>query len=439
MGYVIGVLVFVVGMLASIALHEVGHMVPAKRFGVRVSQFMVGFGPTIRSWTRGETEYGFKWIPLGGYVRLVGMYAPARPVPAGATPRSGRFEEMAEDARAVSAEEILPGEEPRAFYNLSAPKKLVVMLGGPFMNLVIAAVLISVVTLGWGVASATSTLSAVVPCAPTTTSVADACADGAPGSPAALAGLEPGDRVVEYGGKAVDGWEELTARIAAVGPHPTTVVVERAGERLTLDLVPVELTRTVVDAAGAPVLADDGSERTVTSTYVGIQPTVEADRSLTAVPQQLWAQVSGTAGIVVTLPGQVWDVARTLVTGEERSAQSVMSIVGVGRVAGEVGTIGGDEVGIGDRVAVWLSLLASLNVALFVFNLIPLLPLDGGHVAGALYEGAKRQLARRRGRPDPGPADTARMMPLAYGVFVLLVGMSVLLVVADIVRPVTLG
>lgn len=439
MGYVIGVVIFVVGMLASIALHEVGHMVPAKRFGVRVSQFMVGFGPTIRSWTRGETEYGFKWIPLGGYVRLVGMYAPARPVPAGAAPRSGRLEEMAEDARAVSAEEVRPGEEGRAFYNLSAPKKLVVMLGGPFMNLVIAAVLLGVVTLGWGVATATSTLATVVPCAPTTTAVSDTCASGAPVSPAAAAGLEPGDRVVEYGGEPVDGWNDLTERIATVGPQPTTVVVERAGERISLDLVPSELTRTVVDAAGQPVLAEDGTALTVTSTYVGVQPTVVADRSLSAVPQQLWAQVSGTASIVVTLPAQVWDVARTLVTGEERSATSVMSIVGVGRVAGEVGTIGGDDVSLGDRVAVWLSLLASLNVALFVFNLIPLLPLDGGHVAGALYEGAKRQVARLRGRPDPGPADTARMMPVAYGVFVLLVGMSALLIVADIVRPVTLG
>jgi len=426
-------------MLASIALHEVGHMVPAKRFGVRVSQFMVGFGPTIRSWTRGETEYGFKWIPLGGFVRLVGMYAPARPLAAGAPPRTGRLEEMAEDARAVSAEEVRPGEEGRAFYNLSAPKKLVVMLGGPVMNLVIATVLLAVVTLGWGVATPTSTLAVVVPCAPTTTLVAETCDAGATASPAAAAGLEPGDRVLEYGGEPVTDWASLTARITEVGPVATTVVVERAGERLTLDLVPAELTRTVVDGSGAPVLADDGTERTVTSTYVGVSPTVATVRSLEAVPQQLWAQVSGTAGIVVTLPGQVWDVGRTLVTGTERSADSVMSIVGVGRVAGEVGTIGGDEVGVGDRVAVWLSLLASLNVALFVFNLVPLLPLDGGHVVGALYEGARRQLARRRGRPDPGPADTARMMPVAYGVFVLLVGMSVLLVVADLVRPVTLG
>ncbi|MGP7960751.1 M50 family metallopeptidase [Sanguibacter sp. A247] len=439
MGYAVGVLVFVVGMVVSIALHEVGHMLPAKRFGVRVSQFMVGFGSTIRSWTRGETEYGFKWIPLGGYVRLVGMYAPARPPAEGRAPRRGRFEEMAADAREVSAEEIRPGEEARAFYNLSAPKKLIVMLGGPVMNLLIAAVLLGIVTLGWGTASATSTLAAVVPCAPATTAVTDSCAAGAPGSPAAAAGLEPGDRILEYGGEPVDGWTELTDQIAAVGSRPTVVTIERAGQRMTLDLTPVDLTRTVVDAAGAPVRGSDGSDATVTSTYVGIQPTIDRSRSLAPVPSQLWAQVSGTASIVVTLPGQVWDVGRTLVTGGERSAESVMSIVGVGRVAGEVGTMGGDEVGIGDRVAVWLSLLASLNIALFVFNLVPLLPLDGGHVVGALYEGARRQIARLRGRPDPGPADTARMMPVAYGVFVLLVGMSVLLIVADVIRPVTIG
>lgn len=439
MGYALGVLVFVVGMVVSIALHEVGHMVPAKRFGVRVSQFMVGFGPTIRSWTRGETEYGFKWIPLGGYVRLVGMYAPARALGEGEMPRGGRFEEMAADAREVSAEEILPGEERRAFYNLSAPKKLVVMLGGPVMNLVIAAVLMGIVTLGWGVSTATSTLEAVVPCAPATTSVSDSCAEGAPESPAAQAGLLPGDRILAYGGQDVDGWTELTDQIAAVGAQATSVVVERSGQRMTLDLTPVDLTRTVVDASGAPVRAVDGTEQTVTSTYVGIQPTLEESRSLAPVPSQLWAQVSGTARIVVTLPEQVWNVGRTLVTGGERSTESVMSIVGVGRVAGEVGTIGGDEVRIGDRVAVWLSLLASLNIALFVFNLVPLLPLDGGHVAGALYEGARRQVARVRGRADPGPADTARMMPVAYVVFILLVGMSALLIVADLVRPVTIG
>ena len=148
MAYLVGVLVFVVVLLASIGLHEVGHMVPAKRFGVRVSHYMVGFGPTLWSRTKGETEYGFKAIPLGGYVRLVGMYPP--PTPSATRPRGTWVGRLARDARQASAEEIHPGEDARAFYRLSTPKKLVVMLGGPVMNLVIAFVLLAIVFVGIG-------------------------------------------------------------------------------------------------------------------------------------------------------------------------------------------------------------------------------------------------------------------------------------------------
>lgn len=433
MGYLVGVVVFVVGMLLSIALHEVGHMVPAKRFGVRVSQYMVGFGPTLWSRTRGETEYGVKAIPLGGYVRLVGMYAPGS-----GEHRPGRFAEMAQDARDASAEEILPGEEHRAFYRLSAGKKVVVMLGGPFMNLLIALVLMGVLVMGVGSVQPTTTVERVVPCVPATT--AGACAAGDQQSPAAAAGLEPGDRILSYAGTDVDTWSDVTAAISANGDRPAAVVIERDGARTEVTVQPQVATRTVVDAAGAPVLDDAGEPQTVTSAYVGVGPTVEKVRGdLGDTAEALWTQVTGTARIVTTLPVQVWDVGRTLVTGGERAQDSVMSIVGVGRVAGEVGSADLEGVTTGDRVVIWVSLLASLNIALFVFNLIPLLPLDGGHVVGALYEGARRQAARLRGRsPLPGPADTARMMPLAYGVFVVLIGISALLIVADLVVPVSL-
>ena len=150
MAYLVGVLIVVVVLLLSIGLHEVGHMVPAKRFGVRVSQYMVGFGPTLWSRTKGETEYGLKAIPLGGYVRLVGMYAPDDAV--GNPPANSWSGRLARDARQASAEEIRPGEDARAFYHLSTPKKLVVMLGGPVMNLVIAFVLLAIVLVGFGAA-----------------------------------------------------------------------------------------------------------------------------------------------------------------------------------------------------------------------------------------------------------------------------------------------
>ncbi len=151
MSYVAGLVIVVAGLLVSIALHELGHMVPAKLFGVRVSQYMVGFGPTLWSRVRGETEYGVKAIPLGGYVRLTGMYPPADVLDH--APRRGRFADVIDAARQASAEEIRPGEDHRAFYRLSTPKKAIVMAAGTLMNLVIAAVLIAVVLVGIGVPS----------------------------------------------------------------------------------------------------------------------------------------------------------------------------------------------------------------------------------------------------------------------------------------------
>src|SRR4051812_14600251 len=148
--YVGGVLLVVLGVGLSIGLHEVGHLVPAKKFGVKVTQYMVGFGPTLWSVRRGETEYGIKAIPLGGYIRMIGMFPP-RPGDAEGMIRvssTGRFSQLADEARQLSLEEIKPGDEDRVFYKLSVPKKVIVMRGGPVMNLVIAVVLLSgVVTL----------------------------------------------------------------------------------------------------------------------------------------------------------------------------------------------------------------------------------------------------------------------------------------------------
>ncbi|MBC7551614.1 MAG: site-2 protease family protein [Cellulomonas sp.] len=435
MAYLVGVLVMVVGLLLSIALHEVGHMVPAKKFGVRVSQYMVGSGPTLWSRTRGETEYGLKAIPLGGYVRLVGMYP--TPDAVGNPPVRGWFGRVAQDAREASSEEIHPGEDHRAFYRLSAPKKLVVMLGGPVMNLVIAFVLLGVVLVGIGIPTATSTVSVVTPCVLAAGS--QECTSADPQSPAVAAGLAAGDVITSFDGVAVDSWEQLSGLIRGAGGETIQLVVERGGSPQTLTVSPELLERPVVDASGIAIVEADGTTRTEPVGYLGIGPEFGLPRqSVSATPAAVGTAVVGTAAVVVALPARVVDVAQSAFGSQARSKDSIVGPVGIGRIAGEVAADGGGDFGLTGQVLTMLSLLASLNIALFVFNLIPLLPLDGGHVAGALWEGARRQVAKVRGLPRPRPVDVARMMPLAYGVFILLTGVGVLLIYADIVRPVTL-
>jgi len=427
MAYAVGVIIAVVVILASIALHEVGHMVPAKKFGVRVSQYMVGFGPTVWSKTKGETEYGLKWIPLGGYVRLVGMYPTDEAVGAKKpTTWAGR---AAADARAASAEEIHPGEDGRAFYRLSVPKKLVVMFSGPVTNLVIAVVLMGIAMVGIGFPTMTSTVSTVSDCVLTGTQTT--CAHGAAQAPARAAGLRAGDRIVSWDGHQVSTWDQTSAAIwGSSGKVP--VVIERDGHRSTLTVDVAQVERQVADANGNPVTRRVG--------YAGITPAQALVRQpVWDVPSQVGSMAWQTAGVVLELPKRVWDVAAQTFSGQQRGTNTVMSIVGIGRVAGETATVEGQGIDTATRAVVLLNILAALNVSLFVFNMIPLPPLDGGHIVAALWEGARRQVSRWRGKVRTRPADSARLVPVGYAVFVLFAVMGVLLVWADIVNPVRLA
>ena len=444
--YVLGVLLVALGVALSIALHEVGHLVPAKRFGVKVRQYMVGFGPTVWSRHRGETEYGIKAIPLGGYIRMIGMFPP-KP---GEDPRivrassTGRLGMLADQARKDSFEEIEPGDEDRVFYKLSVPKKLVVMLGGPTMNLVIAVVLLGIAVVGVGMPQSTTTLSTVSRCVlPASAPAGRQCSPSDPLAPAAAAGLRPGDTIVSVAGRPATDWDAVRAAIRVSGGQDVPVVIRRGGTQSTVQVTPIVTDRPVIGADGNAVLGPDGNPRTERVGFLGVSPgSALVPQPVSTVPGVVGTGLAQTAGVVLRIPEKMVGVAKAAFGGGRRDPNGPVSVVGVGRFAGEIASAKGSAVfsyGWRERGRDLISIIASLNLALFVFNLIPLLPLDGGHVAGALWEGLRRQIARVRHRPDPGPTDVARLLPIAYAVSSVLIVMSALLIYADVVNPIRLG
>ncbi|WP_205647643.1 M50 family metallopeptidase [Agromyces badenianii] len=436
LAFLLGVVIIVIGLAVSIGLHEIGHLVPAKLFGVKVTQYMIGFGPTIWSRKKGETEYGLKAIPLGGYISMIGMFPPAKGERVHAD-STGFFRGLVQDARDSSTESITPGDEHRAFYLLPVWKRIIVMFGGPFMNLLLAVVLFGVLLMGFGVSQASTTVGSVSACALPATSERQTCEPGDPAAPGAAAGIEPGDRIVSVAGEPIDSWNESTAIIRDHPAKPVAFVVERDGETIELEVTPMLSERFVIDEKGQVVTDASGEPLAESAGFVGISAAAETvQQPVTAVLPAVGENVAGVAGIILNLPQRIIDVANAAFGPEERDPNGPMSVVGVGRLAGEIATI--DEIPIASKAATMVGILGSLNIALFVFNLIPLLPLDGGHIAGALWEGIRRGFAKLFRRPDPGPVDLAKLMPVTLAVVVVFGAMSALLIYADIVKPVQL-
>ncbi len=442
--FVVGILVIAVGLTVSIALHEVGHLVPAKLFGVRVTQYMVGFGPTVVSRTRGETEYGIKAIPLGGYIRMIGMYPPHEGEPPGtiredSTGLLQQVTELSEEAKQYESSLYGPEDAHRTFVALSVPKKLVVMLGGPLMNLLISVVLMVVLVSGIGLPAVTPTVQAVSECVVPADAPADVSCEGRPPAPALAAGIRPGDTLRVIDGHRIRSWQDVTTAVRAAEDRTVEIVVERDGERLTLSATMVVEARPVLDENGAAVRDAQGDLVTEQVGFLGVAGTPDlVPQSPAVVPEMAWSAFSRTGTLVLTLPARLWEVGQAAFGSAERDPNGPLGVVGVSRLAGEVAAADQPGFELREKVGTMLSMLASLNMALFVFNLLPLLPLDGGHVAGALYEGVRRLLARLRGRPDPGPVDMSRMLPLTNAVALVFIAMTLLLLYADIVEPITL-
>jgi membrane-associated protease RseP (regulator of RpoE activity) len=431
--WILGVLVLAVGIAVSIGLHELGHFYPARKFGVFVGSFMIGFGPTLWSRKFGETEFGFKAIPLGGYVSLSGMY----PTTANADkPGFRMFRKLVQDARDASAETIT--DDTRAFYRLPVLQRIIVMLGGPVMNLVIATVLFLFLFTGIGVVGATTTIGTISECVLPVTSTRTTCEAGDPKAPAAEAGLKPGDRIVSINGAPISTWESGTAMIRESAGRAISIVVERNGESMALVVTPIAAIRYALDSSGNPVLDSDGNPETATVGFVGIGPAVERQQQSPIVAlDAMGNNIVQVGALILDLPNRMIQVWNAAFGAETRDPNGPVSVVGVGRIAGDIAAA--DQLQVVDRFAALVGIIASLNIALFVFNLIPLLPLDGGHIAVALWQGIRNTVAKLRGKPVPGPVDSARLVPFTIVITVVLMAMSALLIYADIVKPITLG
>ena len=444
----LGIVAFAVGLLFSIAFHEAGHFFWARRFGMRVPQFMVGFGPTLFSRRRGETEYGLKAIPLGGYIRIVGMIPPAEE---GESKRATRMRSFIAEVRGQALNDVRPSDAGRVFYAKPWWQRVMVMFAGPFHNLVLAVVFFTIVLTAIGTNVLTTTIDNVPACVLPAGAAADAdcttpvtaegalCDAGAPGcalpeqSPAAKAGLRPGDTIVAIGGEPLentgyDSWTAIQEAIRNSPGRPLPLTVERDGEQRRLTVTPIANT----------VYVEAGSDETTTAGYLGIGPTVGfARQDVSALPGYFGMVLFNSVERLIEIPQRVPQLFRAAFLGEERDRNGPIGVVGVGRISGEAFALP-QLTGL-EKLSFFLSLLAGVNLVLFLFNLLPIYPLDGGHIAGALYEKARATVARVRGRPDPGPFDIARLMPVAYVVAGLFLALSVLLFIADIVNPITLG
>jgi membrane-associated protease RseP (regulator of RpoE activity) len=425
--YLAGIIFIIIGIAFSIGLHELGHLIPAKAFGVKVTKYMIGFGPTLFSRKKGETEYGVKALPLGGYIAMLGMYPPAKK----AETKTGFFPDMIAQARLAHSEEETPKDKNRKFYQLPVGKRMIIMLGGPFMNLVLG-VLLTVVSLsGFGVFQSSLKIDAVSVCLDSTQTSCSVSKQ----TPAHLAGLKAGDEIVSIDGKPAEDWVQIR-NILTETPTVEFEVI-RAGELVSVTVSAVIQQRPQFDNLGTPILDDNGEVLTAPQPFLGVFLIPER------IPVSIGASLEASgnmmmqiAQLILQLPQKIFDVTASTLGYGERDPNGPISIVGIGAIAGEVAASEQNE--FSDKLATGISILGSLNFALFVFNMLPLLPLDGGHVAGGVYESIKRRAYKVLGKKDPGPADTALLMPLTWVVFIALMAVSLLLITADLINPISM-
>jgi len=307
------------------------------------------------------------------------------------------------------------------------------MLGGPVMNLILGTVLIFISLSGIGGYQASTRVEKVFPCV-SSSYTATACSNTDAPSPAALAGLQSGDVVKTVNGKSISVWAPVQ-KLLQSEPALLNLGVERNGKLISVDIKPQSEPRPVLDElTGQAVTNSDGSLRIRNRGVLGIQLAYERAAYPVSYSMSYVGMALGqTASLVANLPQQVTNLAVTTFTGGKRSVAGPVSVVGVGNISGSIAE--NNNLDIPGKIAVWLMILGSLNFALFIFNLVPLLPLDGGHVLSALIELVKRGFFKLTKGIDPGPLDTAKFIPFTMVMWVVLMGMSVLVILPTSSTP----
>jgi membrane-associated protease RseP (regulator of RpoE activity) len=389
--FLVGVLIFVVALLGSVMLHEAGHFLTAKAFGMKATQFFVGFGRTIWSKQRGETEYGIKSLPVGGFVKITGM---------------------------TTMDDIDPAEEPRSFRSKPGWQRAIVLVAGSFMHFVIAFVLLWVLAVGVGLTNSSTTTIGVLSCVPAKEQAS--CTRSDARSPAEIAGLRAGDKIVEIAGRPVSNWTQVGAAIKAQPTgRPVSFTIERGGRRFTKQITL------------APVSWRKGA-------YLGVQPVqLFARRGPIDAIGYAGSQVGTIVSQSVTTLGKLPQAIPYLFAKNRGSTPGgqVSSVVGAAHITGSVVAA---NFGWQEKITIVLTIIIDVNIFVGIFNLLPLLPLDGGHLAVVVFERLRAGWARLRHRPDPGLVDIQRLVPVSVGVFAILVALGLLLIAADVFNPVNL-
>jgi membrane-associated protease RseP (regulator of RpoE activity) len=417
MSFWIGVLIFALGILVSVCLHEAGHLLTAKRFGMKATQYFAGFGPTLFSFRRGETEYGLKAVPAGGFVKIVGM-----------TP----------------LEEVPPADQPRAFWRFPIWQRTVVLVAGSATHFLLAVVIFYIAGITTGLPNlaaadydqmaakpvvGTVSTCVVVGYELTKDGALRACRPGDPAAPAAAAGLQKGDRILAVGGTPVSTYREFVRTVRAAPTGPTEVTYRRDGVTHTTTADLISSQRPALDdpraTKGLDTVSSIGLSQRLPRFIDHFGPVSAIGGSVSF----LGSNVEQTFAAVGKFPSKIPKLFDAI-GGGQRDPETPISVVGASRV-------GGEAIEIGEPIF-FLVLLGGLNVFIGVFNLFPLLPLDGGHVAVAWYERVRSWFAARRGRPDPGRVDYNKLLPVTYLVILMFGGLTLLTLAADIVNPITL-